>query len=112
MFLLGKDYLSIWDIAHKWAGFAPDTSDQKALPEQVSYLIHKLIEGYLSKELKLRRANGLRVPEDSLFLLLWNINIWQKQMWDCLNNGKFNKAKLSNLFVKRSELLKLCFMVD
>jgi hypothetical protein len=50
MFLEGKDYLSIWEVAHRWAGFDPEATNPNDLPEQVHYLIHKLIEGYLSED--------------------------------------------------------------
>lgn len=108
MFLLEKDYLSIWEVAHRWAGFDPNATDPDNLPEQVRYLIHKLIEGYLSEDLKLRRSNGKRVPREPLFFLLFDLNIWLHQLWDCLTKDKFDRKKLSNFFVRRSELLKLC----
>ena len=108
MFLEGKDYLSIWEIAHRWAGFDPEATDQENLPEQVRYLIHKLIEGYLSNDLKLRRPNGYRVPREDQYFLIWNINTWLNQLWKCLNENVFDKKKLSNYFVRRSELLNMC----
>lgn len=58
MFLEGKDYLSIWEVAHRWGGLDPDATDQENLPNDIRYYIHKMIEGYLGEELKLRRANG------------------------------------------------------
>ncbi len=113
MFLEGKDYLSIWEVAHRWADFDPDATDPQDLPEQVRYFIHKLIEGYLGGEIILRRSSGYRLPRDpARIFLFWNINIWQKELWKCLTEEVFNKAKLSNIFVRRSELLKLCAQED
>lgn len=109
MFLEGKDYLSIWEVAHRWAGVDPDSTDPNNLPEDIRYYIHKMIEGYLGEELKLRRANGYRVVRDPLpFILFWNLNLFFNYMWSCLSEDHFDKCRLSNLYVRRRELLNLC----
>lgn len=112
MFLEGKDYLSIWEIGHRWAGFDPDATDPNDLPEQVRYLIHKLIEGYLSDDLKLRRASGYRIPRENQLFFIWNLNFWLNQLWRCLTKNVFDKNRLSGCFVRRSELLKMCVKED
>lgn len=112
MFLEEKDYLNIWEIGHRWAEFDPNSTDSENLPQEIRYFIHKLIEGYFSGDLKLRRQSGYGVPRDTPHILFWNINIWFKQMWKCLNNDKFDKTQLSNLFVRRRELLELCKKED
>ena len=68
MFLESKDFLTVWDIAHRWAGYDADATDPKKPPEEVSYWIHKLNLGYVSKDLIFRRKNGYRVPEDAAFV--------------------------------------------
>lgn len=109
MFLEGKDYLSIWEVAHRWAGFDPESSDPTNLPEDVRYYIHKMIEGYLSEELKLRSSNGYRVPRDpNQIFIFFLLNPFFNYMWSCLNEDNFDKAKLSNLYVRRREVLSIC----
>lgn len=108
MFLEGKDYLSIWEVAHRWAGVDPDSTSQDNLPEDIRYYIHKMIEGYLGDELKLRKSNGLRVLRDPNYFLIWSINPSLNYMWSCLTENKFNKNKLSNLHVRRREVMNLC----
>lgn len=104
----GKDYLSVWEVAHRWAQFDPDATNPEELPEQVRYFIHKIAEGYLGGELKLRRKSGYIVPKEPMYVFLINVNVWLKQLWRCLSKDDFNKKHLSALFVRRSELLNLC----
>jgi hypothetical protein len=108
MFLEGKDYLSIWEVAHRWAGLDPDSTNPEDLPEDVRYYIHKMIEGYLGEELKLRSSDGYRVARDPLHILIWGVNAQLNFMWSCLNKGNFNKPKLLKLYVRRRELINLC----
>lgn len=112
MFLKGKDYLSIWEIAHRWAGAPLDTTDEKDLPEDVQYLIQKIVEGYWNDQLHLRRSSGYRIPRERMWIFIFNINIWQKRLERCLFENEFKKAYLDNYYVKRSELLKLCEKED
>lgn len=108
MFLEGKDYLSIWEVAHRWAEFDPDSTDPNNLPEEIRYFIHKMIEGYLGEELKLRKSNGYRAVRDPLTFLIWNLNPYLNYLWSCLNEDDFNKRKLSGFYVRRREILNLC----
>ncbi|TNC96555.1 MAG: hypothetical protein FD121_1091 [Gallionellaceae bacterium] len=108
MFLEGKDYLSIWEVSHRWAGLDPDSTDPDNLPEEVRYFIHKMVEGYLGEELKLRKKDGYRVIRDPLHILIWSINFDLHYMWSCLTKNNFNKRKLSDLYVRRREVINLC----
>lgn len=112
MFLEGKDYLSIWEVAHRWAQFDPDATSPEELPEQVRYFIQKIVEGYFAGDLKLRRKNGYAVPREPMYLFFFNFNVWLRQLWRCLTKDEFNKNNLSSIFVRRSELLKLCAKED
>lgn len=108
MFLKGKDYLSIWEIAHRWAGVDPESTNENDLPEQVQYLIHKMVEGYWTQQLRLRRSAGYIIPRENIWLLIININFWRKALERCLFDDEFKKSKLNNYYVKRSELMRLC----
>ena len=112
MFLKGKDYLSIWEIAHRWAGVPADSTDEENLPDEVQYLIHKIVEGYWTNQLRLRRASGYIVPRERLLILFFNINFWQKSLERCLFDNEFKKSNLDNFYVKRSELMRLCEKED
>ena len=112
MFLEGKDYLSIWEVAHRWAQFDPDSTIPGNLPEQVRYFIHKIVEGHFSRDLKLRRKNGYVVPREPMYFFFFNMNMWFRQLWECLSKDEFDKEKLSSMFVRRSELLTLCLKED
>lgn len=112
MFLEGSGYLSILEIAHRWAGIDPDSTDENNLPDEVQYYIHKIIEGFLGEELKLRRANGYRAVRDPIYLLIWNVNPYFNFLWSCLNNGNFNKKKLSGFYVRRREIMNLCTLEE
>lgn len=112
MFLKGKDYLSIWELAHRWAGVEVDSTDPSNLPDDVQYLIQKIVEGYWSNNLRLRRANGKGIPRESMFLFFYNMNVWQKVLERCLFESEYDKSKLDSYLVRRIDLMRLCEQED
>ena len=83
MFLESKDFLTIWDITHRWADLDADATEPGSLPEDVKYWIQKIVLGYLAKDLVLRRKDGRSVPDDDLYLVLFNLNIWRTRLEFC-----------------------------
>ncbi|WP_018985965.1 hypothetical protein [Methylophilus methylotrophus] len=112
MFLKGKDYLSIWEVAHRWAGVAPDSTSENSLPEEVQYYIQKIVEGYWNSTLRVRRSNGGRIPRESAPLFFFNLNIWQKHLEKCFFDNVYDKSKLNNYYINRSELFRMCESED
>lgn len=108
MFLESKDFLTIWDIAHRWAGYDADATDPLNLPEDVKYWIHKVILGYFSKDLTLRRKSGRRVVDEDIYLLVFNITPWRTRLWKCLTIDTFDKDFLNSFYVMRSQIINWC----
>jgi hypothetical protein len=108
LFLIGKDYLSIWEVSHRWLDIDPNSTDESDLPEELQYLIQKIVEGYWNSHLRLRRKNGRRIPRESLMIFFWNFNFWQKALERCLFDNEYKKSNLDNFLVNRSELFRLC----
>lgn len=108
MFLESKDFLSIWDIAHRWAGFDPDATDPNHLPEEVAFWMHRVVLAYFSKDLVVRRKSGYRVPDEPEFVFVFNVNIWGTRLWKCLTKDVFDKKLLSSLYVMRGQVIRWC----
>lgn len=109
MFLESKDFLTIWDIAHRWAGYDADATEPQSLPEDAKYWIHKVVFGYFSKDLVLRRKNGKRVLDEDIYLLLvFNVTPWRSRLWECLTRDVFDKDFLNSLYVMRSQIITWC----
>ncbi|MDO9282163.1 MAG: hypothetical protein Q7T88_07260 [Methylotenera sp.] len=104
----GKDYLSIWNLAHRWAGVDVDSTDADNLPEEVQYLIKKIVEGYWNSNLRLRRSNGRKIPRESMLVFFYNLNFWQKALERCLFENEYDKSKLNSYLVGRIDLIRMC----
>ncbi len=104
-----NDFRSLWELAHVWEGYNPDQTDPVNLPEPVVDKLQKLIWGYLSGQLVLRRARGWRVYQHDAHLLLFNINRTRVRLADTVTDDTpYDKKFLSGLFVRRAQLLKWC----
>lgn len=108
MFLESKDFLTIWDIAHRWADLDADATQPGSLPVDVKYWIQKIVLGYFAKDLVLRRKDGRSVPDDDLYLVLFNLNIWRTRLWKCLEKDVFDKPFLKSIYVMRSQVITWC----
>lgn len=107
-FIKGKDFKSIWHASMEWLNFDPQNIDSTQTPQEVGELIHKIILGFLKKDLVLRRRCGGKVPHEPLPFFFWDENYYRVKLWDCLSSGNFDKELLRNLYVERSNILGWC----
>lgn len=106
--LKGIEYESIWNVAHKWAGIEPDTT-QEQLDEKVRIRTHQITRGVMFTHLSLRRADNLLVMNSkNLFV---NMIIDWTVFWTIRNvyfKDQINPEFLKLYYISRTELLKWC----
>lgn len=69
-----NDFRSIWELAHLWAGAAPEKTDPDNLPDAVIDKLQKLMWAFLRDKIGLRRKSGVKVIQENLFILIFNLN--------------------------------------
>ena len=42
-FLGALDYLSVWEVAHRWSGYDPDQTNPKSLPSKVEDILRRIM---------------------------------------------------------------------
>ena len=58
--LHSNDFRTIWELAHLWAGSAPDKTDPQNLPDAVVDKLQKLIWAFMRNKIGLRYKNGIK----------------------------------------------------
>lgn len=108
MYLEGKEFKSIWSVAHLWAGCDTESTDPNALPVEVRDYIHWLVMGHFRGELPLR-GKWFRIDfsDDSILNTFFCIPVWLK-LKRCLYKNAFDKAFLDSLRIARGELIRWC----
>ncbi|MHB1621543.1 MAG: hypothetical protein ACYCTY_16595 [Sulfuricella sp.] len=108
MFLEGKEFKSIWNVAHLWAGYDPESTDPNALPVEVRDHVHWLIVGHFRGELPLRKKwVRIDISDDSILNNFLCIPAWLK-LKRCLYKNAFDKTFLDSLRIARGELIRWC----
>lgn len=108
MYLEGKEFKSIWNAAHLWAGYDPESTDPNALPDEVRDHIHWFIVGHFRGELPLRRKwLYIDCRDESFFNGLLSITTWLK-LRRGLSRNAFDKTFLDSLRIARGELIRWC----
>ena len=107
MFLEGKDYLSIWKVAHQWADKDPESTKPDALPEEEQDNIFRIIQGFMRDDLTLRKKNGARIADDNPFAIFSFISSIVR-LRKCLIKHNFDKTYLDSVLVGRGEVLRWC----
>jgi hypothetical protein len=102
-----SDFKSVWDIAHLWAGYARG-ADGTELSEPVLDKLQKLIWAFARKQISLRTRSGNRVPNEAMYLFLFDLNKPRAQLFEMRAQQRYDEAMLDSLFVMRSEVLKWC----
>ena len=103
-----NDFRTIWELAHLWAGAAPDKTDPQNLSDVVFDKLQKLIWAFLRAKIGLRRKSGYKVDQEDWYILVFNLNRTRVRLVRAVTSRQFERKFLDSLFVMRSEVLKLC----
>lgn len=66
--LMDFDHLSIWEIAHRWHGVDPNSSDPQALPLPVQDLLRVITNMQVRHSLPVLKKNGVQLKDEQNFL--------------------------------------------
>lgn len=103
-----NDFRSIWEVSHLWAGHDPSKTDPENLPDEVIDRLHKLIWGNLGGRLPLRKSAWWRVPNEDIYLFLFNLNRVRVRLRKMIAENRFDKGTLEKLYVNRSRFIRWC----
>ena len=103
-----KDFRSIWELAHVWAGYGNGDTGEDTIPEAVEDKLQKLIWGFLRKKISLRRRTGRKVFDEPLYFLIFDLNRARVGLSNAVINRRYERRFLSSVFAMRSEILKWC----
>lgn len=107
--LKGREFETIWNVAHKWGNLDPTTSKVESLDDEAKIRIQRIARAIMFRQLSLRRADNLPVM-DSPYLLV-NFFVDPVTFWKVRNTyftDEFDHAFLNTHYISRSELLRWC----
>lgn len=107
-FLNTADFETLWAASFRWLGIDPQNFDAAEPPDQVKQITFRLIRGFYTGDVQLRRQSGYKVPYEPMIFFVMDLNPWRKQLWECQAKGHFDKAFLASLYVERSNILTWC----
>lgn len=107
MYLDSKDYQTVWQLAHNWAGADPEKSDPLLLSDELKHSIHRLMSAVINQTLSSRTRRFILFMDDSFFTLVSDFRHYRK-FNKCLRNDEFDKSYLSSIYLKRGDVLRWC----
>lgn len=107
MYLESYDYQTIWGLAHNWTGDDPDTTDPQNVPEEIRLHIHRLASAVFRRGLPARHKRFALFIDDSFFTMVVDFRHFVR-FYKCIHSNQFDKAYLSRIFIKRSDVLHWC----
>jgi len=107
MFLNGRDFKTIWQLAHDWVGADPDKTDTNAVSPELQEVIHRLMLASFNEEISIRTEECLIFDKGYYINTIFN-NFHFRKFKQYLKNDKFDKDYLDSLYIKRNEVLNWC----
>lgn len=107
------NYLSIWEIAHRWRDANPDNSNPTELPLNIQDTIRYICRGALNGDINLFHFGVEEVPSSDSRqgihseIRAYCVNIPPPELSDCLSR-KFDKSTLDVCFVEAENLFDYC----
>jgi hypothetical protein len=82
-------HMSLWDIAHRWSGFDPQSSSNDSIPIQVRDTLFAMLKGQLAQELGTTLPSG-KTMRTRMYLPLWSNYLTNSdEEWDGTDAHKF-----------------------
>lgn len=81
-FLDEVQHMSLWEVAHRWAGVHPDATNERKLPLEVKDILFSMMRAQLESRLKVAMADGY-IFRDATFYRHWTeFQPFSDQNWD------------------------------
>jgi len=107
MFLDGGDFQTVWRLAHNWVNADPDTSNVNSLSPELMQAIHRLMLAMRNRDIAARTIRTAFFQDDSFLSIIFDFYHYLK-FRSCLTIGRFDKAYLDSLYVRRGDVLSWC----
>jgi len=102
-----KEYLTVWKLAHHWAGADSHQTDTSTISIDVKNIIHRLLQAIKEKRISAQTRRWFILLDDSISTS--PLDFYHRvKLYQCLKRNKFNKPYLDCLYVKRNEVIDLC----
>lgn len=101
------DHLTVWQLAHDWAGESSNESDPNDLPPEIKAGIYRLLVAIRNRLISVRNHEGIIILGGSFWSSLFYFSHLLK-VNACLTNNRFEKAYLDSLYVWRPEVIRWC----
>lgn len=108
MYLHGRDFQTVWQLAHCWAGVDSNSSDPNNLSQEVIEATHRILVAIRNKLISVRTTSRLIFDEEKDFLDFLIELPQHLKFKACLKNNRFDKDYLDSLYVWRPEVLRWC----
>lgn len=105
MYLLTDDFMTVWKLAHHWAGYDEPNFTSANLPDDLKKVIYRIMHAIVLEELPVRTKSGLMFYDKSFIGQLFEFKNYLK-IGLCLRKGIFDVKYLHSLYLKRSDILK------
>lgn len=107
MFLDGKDFKTIWQLAHDWVDADPEKTDINAVSSELKDAIHRLMLASFNEEISIRTKDYVIFDKGYYLNTIFDYFHFRK-FKQCLKQDKFDQVYLDSLYVKRNEVLDWC----
>lgn len=107
MYLDTGDHLTVWQLAHDWAGKDSNTSDPNDLPPEIKAGVYRVLVAIRNKLISVRDHEGIIILGGSFWTVLFSFSHLLK-VSACLTKSRFDKEYLDSLYVWRPEVMRWC----
>ena len=107
MYLDGRDFQTVWQLAHNWANADPNKSDPNTLSFELVEAIHRLLSAIVIRAIAARTRRISILDNDSIGTVIFD-SIHHIKINTCLRKDRFDKDYLDSIYVKRSDVLNWC----
>jgi hypothetical protein len=104
------DHLTVWQLAHDWAGKDSTASDPNNLPPEIKAGIYRVLVAIRNQLISVRDYEGLVIVGGSFWAMLFDVPHLLK-FNACLTKSRFDKGYLDSLYVWRPEVIRWCITV-
>ncbi|MCP5246829.1 MAG: hypothetical protein H6937_13110 [Burkholderiales bacterium] len=101
------DYMTIWQLAHKWINADPDETDTETISPKLREHIIRLVIAIRNRVITARTRHGVIFENYSFFTVLGDLPHYHKTL-RCLIRGVYDKSYLDSIYVKRDEVIDFC----
>jgi hypothetical protein len=101
------DHLTVWKLAHDWAGIDSAASNPDSLPPEIKAGIFRVLVAIRNKLLSVRTPSRAILVEDGFLDMLADFP-HDLKFNACLKKDRFDKNYLDSLYVWRPEVIRWC----